>query len=112
MSAKRRIAAGLLAALMIAALILPASAHGHHGGGNHNGTRTAAQTATVALCTVEDCDTLGQHTHDGVTYCGYEHTSGSCDGSHQLCTVDGCITVGAHTHRSQKCHTSHGCHGR
>ncbi len=118
MYTKKRLAAGVLGILAATALILPASAHGHghHGGGHHGGTQIVVQSTAVAVCPVEGCDILDLHCHDGTTYCGYDHTSGSCDGStHQLCDVEGCITVGHHTHGGEKCRNSHvgaGCHGK
>lgn len=76
-----RLAAGLLCAVLAAALIAPAAAHGCHGGrGHHGGYRQSVQT-TVTVCPYEDCTQAGRHTHDGVTYCGYCHDCGYCDGT-------------------------------
>lgn len=91
-----RLAAGLVCALMAALLILPASAHGCHGGRRQYSR--PVQTA-VTVCAYEDCDLAGRHVHDGVTYCGYAHGTGVCDGAClALCTVEGCDLTGRHTH--------------
>ena len=87
--------AGLLAAGL---MVMPVSAHGHH-----------AQTAVPAdqvcdICTVEGCVNAGLHTHEGKTYCGYDHECGYCDGSCGvvgICDVEGCTQTGRHTHGEQ-----------
>lgn len=94
--------AGLLAAGL---MVMPVSAHGRH-----------AQTTVLAdqvceLCTVEDCEIAGLHTHDDQTYCGYDHACGYCDGSCGvvgICDVDGCTQTGRHVHGEQTyCGASH-----
>lgn len=48
------------------------------------------------VCTVEGCTESGHHVHDGHGYCGYEHSSGYCDGS--------CMTAGNNvSHHRQHC---------
>lgn len=65
-----------VAACMLASVIFafPASAHGH---GHHRRTTDNY----VHVCTIEGCTETGRHLHDGVSYCGYSHSSGYCDGS-------------------------------
>ena len=118
----------LLCALAAALLTLPVAAHGHHGGGcgravqaaacpvsgcqiarrhAHSGSagygQPAASSANArrALCPVEGCEIAGRHVHDSVTYCGYDHAGGFCDGScRALCPVEGCEIAGRHVHDS------------
>lgn len=55
--------------------------------------------ACAPLCEVEDCELAGRHTHDGVTYCGYDHVDGFCDGAClSLCEVEDCTLTGRHYH--------------
>ncbi|MCM1174562.1 MAG: hypothetical protein NC341_05860 [Blautia sp.] len=89
--------AGLLAASLI---VMPVSAHGHHGGSR---TAAAAVTTECPVCTVEDCTEEGHHTHDGKTYCGYEHSGEYCDGSCGSCETTAKSTRSCHSKR-------HGCH--
>lgn len=96
-----RLAAGLACALLAALLILPASAHGCHGGRRHY---SRPVQATVTVCAYEGCGLAGRHVHDGVTYCGYAHGTGVCDGAClALCTVEGCDLTGRHTHDGVTC---------
>lgn len=117
-------AAGLTCTLLATAWLTPASAHGHHGGGHHNwhcqttqttvtqyvpatSTQTAPavqpaaeQPVVITTCPVADCAIAGRHTHDGVTYCGYAHENGICDGNCcALCTRRGCIILKPHSHQ-------------
>ena len=88
---KKRTLALVLACIMALALAVPAFAHGCHGG-------KKGQTK-VTVCTVRNCGTAGRHTHNGVTYCGYAHASGVCDGKClALCEVEDCGIAGRHTH--------------
>ena len=75
MTLKKTLAAGAASALLLSVLVIPASAHG---GGHHHGGTT---TPRYAVCAVEGCSETGRHAHDGVTYCGYDHTGGYCTGS-------------------------------
>lgn len=86
---RRKITAAAAAAMMAAALVtFPAAAHGHH-------RQAAAADTSCPVCTVEGCTESGRHTHDGHDYCGYNHSSGYCDGSCQTASgYGGC----------------HGCH--
>lgn len=89
---KKRTLILALACLTALALMVPAMAHGHHGGGRRRQTQ-------VTVCTVKDCDLPGRHVHNGVTYCGYAHEDGFCDGRClALCGVEGCTIAGRHTH--------------
>lgn len=90
---RRRTLTLLLACVMALALMVPAMAHGH----GHHGRRNVQTQVTV--CTVEGCEIAGRHTHNGVTYCGYDHANGVCDGKClALCPVEGCEVAGRHIH--------------
>ena len=81
---KKHFAAGFMALMML----IPVSASAHCGGY----WRTAAAPVNVncEVCSIEDCTTAGRHIHDGVTYCGYAHAGGICDGTcYALCAVEG-----------------------
>ena len=104
---KKALAYGSVGLLAAGLMVMPVSAHGHH-----------AQTSVPAdqvcgLCTVADCATAGLHTHDGQTYCGYNHECGYCDGSCGavgVCTVEGCAETGYHVHEGQTyCGYDHAC---
>ncbi len=87
---RKRVVAFVLAA---AILTVPAFAHGC------KGRRIQTADASCGVCTVEDCAITGRHTHRGVTYCGYDHADGVCDGTcYALCSVEGCDSTGRHTH--------------
>ena len=74
---RRKITAAAAAALMAAALVtFPASAHGH---GHHR--QAVTEDTSCPVCTVEGCTETGRHIHDGHDYCGYDHSSGYCDGT-------------------------------
>ena len=72
----RFFAAGLAALLTAGVLVSAALACGHHG-------RRAVTGGTVScrVCTAAGCELTGRHVHNGVTYCGYGHASGLCDGN-------------------------------
>lgn len=105
---KRALALGTMGVLLAASLSMPVSAHGHH----YNRT-VQASDSVCEICTVEGCDKTGLHTHDDVTYCGYAHGCGYCDGSCgavAVCTVEGCDKTGHHTHDEKTyCGYAHGC---
>lgn len=108
---RNRLLAGAVCVMLAAMLIVPAAAHGCHGGrGRHGGYRQSVQT-TVTVCPYEDCDEAGRHTHDGVTYCGYCHGSGVCDGTClALCPYEDCAETGRHTHDGVGyCGANHDC---
>ena len=89
----RFLAAGLAALLTAAVLVSAALACGHHS------RQAAGRTGSCQVCTVAGCTVAGRHVHNGVTYCGYAHENGFCDGScHALCTVAGCTETGRHVH--------------
>ena len=94
--------------LLAASAVMPVSAHGHH----HNQTDTTADIV-CEVCTVEGCKKSGLHVHDDVTYCGYDHESGFCDGSCgavEVCTVEGCNETGRQTHDDETyCGYAHEC---
>lgn len=105
---KKRTLALILACITALALMVPALAHGHHGG--------RRRTAQVTVCTFRDCDAAGRHVHNGVTYCGYDHEGGVCDGRClALCGVEGCEIVGRHVHDGVtycgNCHEAGFCDG-
>lgn len=90
------------AALALAAVLLTTTALAC---GGHRG-RYYRQTASACyeLCSADGCETAGLHTHDGVTYCGYAHAGGSCDGTcAALCTVEDCQVAGRHFHDGTVC---------
>lgn len=90
MAIKKLLAVSVVCLFSSACLVFPAFAHGHH-------RRTQTYTNCPAVCTIESCTETGRHTHDGVTYCGYNHSSGYCDGS--------CATT-----TNSYCGGHHGCH--
>ena len=77
MRIKKWLAVGAVTVLAVSLLAATASAHGQHHGGHHNTYRDS----TIHLCTVDGCTQPGRHTHDGITYCGYDHGCGYCDGA-------------------------------
>lgn len=92
---KRRFFVAGVVCVLALLLAAPLSAQAHHGGGRHGQTAPAG----CQVCPVEGCTAAGRHTHSGVTYCGYAHESGFCDGScRALCPVEGCTAAGRHTH--------------
>ncbi|MCI9170087.1 MAG: hypothetical protein HFF42_04030 [Lawsonibacter sp.] len=108
---RSRLLAGALCVMLAAMLVVPAAAHGCHGGrGRHGGYRQNVQTA-VTVCPYEDCAEAGRHTHDSVTYCGYGHGSGVCDGTClALCPYEDCAEAGRHTHDGVGyCGANHDC---
>lgn len=92
---KKRFAAGFMALMMLS--LLPVSASAHCGG--HRRAAAAPVNVNCEVCSVEDCTIAGRHIHDGVTYCGYAHTDGICDGTcYALCVEEGCTLSGLHSH--------------
>lgn len=91
MRMKKWMSTGLVCALCAVLLTVTALACGHgHGRG---------ASGQIGVCPYDSCTTGGRHTHGGVTYCGYAHESGYCDGNcHALCAVEDCTVVGRHTH--------------
>ena len=78
MRIQKLLAIGAAAVLSSACFALPAFAHGH---GHHRYYVQQTQVNCPAICTIEGCTEVGRHTHDGVDYCGYNHSIGYCDGS-------------------------------
>ena len=64
---KKTIAALTLSAILVIAMPLTALAHGH---GHNNGGSLPAVTG-YSLCNTADCNTTGNHQHDGTTYAGH-----------------------------------------
>jgi len=109
-SVQKRVLALVLACAAALALMVPDLAHGHHGGGRRRQTQ-------VTVCSLKGCETLGRHAHNGVTYCGYSHESGYCDGMClALCDVEDCDIAGRHAHDGVtycgSCHEDGFCNGR
>ena len=96
MSLKKLLVSAVAAACAASLLIPAAYAHG----GCHGRRNTQPTTPyRCAVCTVEGCTQTGRHYHDGVLYCGHNHTSGWCDGTCvSLCPVEGCTQTGRHYH--------------
>ena len=75
--------------------VMPVSAHGHHY--RQTSVKADVKTDTVCeLCPVEDCTRTGLHVHDNVTYCGYAHGGGYCDGMY-------CRNIRLHEHSRSNC---------
>lgn len=92
----KKFAVAVAAGMLMASLtVFPAAAHGH---GHHRQASVTAEDTSCPVCTVEGCTETGRHTHDGHDYCGYNHSSGYCDGS--CADVDTGCRQGGH----------HGCH--
>lgn len=90
MSLRKIFISALCAACAVSLLAPAAFAHGCH---------RRAQSAQCGLCTVEGCEYAGRHTHNGVTYCGYCHEDGVCNGAcAPLCPYEDCELAGRHTH--------------
>lgn len=102
----RKMLAAATASLLIASLmVMPVSAHGHHGRSN---AAVSTVTTTCPVCTFDDCTETGHHMHDGVAYCGYEHSGEYCDGS---CACGSCGSCATTTTSSRSHHgRGHGCH--
>lgn len=59
----------LMAAVLVVGLMpITSFAHGHGG--------SKAVTSTYRLCDVENCDTTGNHKHNGTTYAGHSKNDG------------------------------------
>ena len=81
---KKTLTALLLAALLLASLPVSALAHSH-GGGTKN-----------TLCTAKNCNTVGNHWHNGTCYAG--HTLNDGHTYHKLCNVKTCTRTYCHNH--------------
>lgn len=93
----RKFAAAVAAGMLMASLAaFPAAAHGH---GYCRQAGAVAEDTSCPVCTIENCTETGRHTHDGHDYCGYNHSSGYCDGS--------CAYADTGSHHGGH----HGCHG-
>lgn len=75
MGIKKTMTVAAVCAMTSVIFAFPVSAHGHH-------HRTSeVHSDYIHVCTIEGCTETGRHLHDGVSYCGYSHSSGYCDGS-------------------------------
>lgn len=99
---KKYIAVGMAAVLSMALAVPVAYACGGHGrAAVSQPTVTTVAVTTCPVCTAEDCQIAGRHSHDGTLYCGYHHADGICDGTcRALCPVDDCDMTGYHTHNA------------
>ncbi len=84
MKGKRRLAAGLLCAVLLVSLAAPASAHGRRGHGHHSGYDWSTQE-DISCFPYESCAAFGRHLHRGVTYCGYDYEHGPCPFTEEHC---------------------------
>lgn len=75
--------------LMVGMTDVTAFAHGGHGKGNG-----AQQQLRYEQCTVDGCNVLGVHQHNGIWYCNQTGR----EGSYEVCTVEGCTQLGLHEH--------------
>lgn len=106
---KKNIIAALATVILMTGL-MPVAVFAH----GHNGSNTAAQ---YSPCNVENCNTVGNHKHNGTTYTG--HTMNDGHDYHQLCNVDSCTKTGSHKHNGTIClphtngnsHTNHSTSG-
>lgn len=104
---KKYMVAGVAAVLSIALLVPVAYACGGHGRAISRQPQATVPT-TCAVCTVEDCQIAGRHSHDDTLYCGYHHADGICDGTcRALCPVEDCDITGYHTHNDSAYCGSH-----
>jgi len=78
---KGRLLAGVLCAVIAALMIVPAASHACHRNSGHHGRYANQVQTTITVCPYENCTLAGRHTHSGVTYCGYDHAGGFCDGT-------------------------------
>lgn len=88
----------ITAVLSSACIVLPVFAHGHH----RQYQAQTTQTTSYPVCTVADCTQTGHHMHNNAYYCGYNHSSGYCDGS--------CATATQTTQNTGHHGGHHGCH--
>lgn len=65
-------------------------------GGSAISAAAASQTTELPYCTIEDCNVMKNHWHDGFYYCGHSLDDG-CD-YHVACDVEGCNRTREHTH--------------
>lgn len=82
-----------VSALLLVALPVTVFAHGHSSKG------TTSQS--YAICTAENCNTVGEHEHNGTTYSG--HFVGDGHNYHQTCNIKNCMKTGSHDHNGTTC---------
>ncbi len=89
---------GLIGIACSVLFVMPVSAHGHHS----RQTGCGADTDHLCeVCSYSDCTRTGWHVHDDVTYCGFDHEEGYCDGTCavvKVCTVENCQETKQHVH--------------
>lgn len=90
---KKTIATLAAAILIIGLMPVTALAHGHSGGRT---TKT-----TYSYCSVENCNTSGNHKHNNTTYSGHYIDDGH--DYHQICSVQGCNKTTNHEHDGTVC---------
>lgn len=62
-------------------------------------------SVSYPVCAVDGCNTVAQHTHNGVTYCGGEaHYGDTCDGS---CIYNTLASTPSGSHHQESHHNSH-----
>lgn len=93
---KKKVILSLAAIMLVMALLAaPAFAHGHRG------SISGSQSASYALCTIEESDTAGTHQHGRIYYSGHSLDDGQ--DYHQVCTVQGCTKTVSHEHDGVTC---------
>lgn len=98
MSLKKLLVSALCAACAVSLMIPVAFAHGGHGRAARG---WQSGTSRYAVCPVEDCTLTGRHVHNGVTYCGFHHANGWCNGTCiALCPVEDCTLAGRQDRKS------------
>lgn len=100
---------GIAAIVMVMGLSTTALAHGGHGRGHGQTTAIAG----YAPCTIDGCQVVHSHQHDGGWYCG----EAGLKGEYERCGVDSCTETGLHEHNGAYYHCrdfyrgrAKGCH--
>lgn len=107
----KKVICGIAAVVMVMGLSTTALAHGGHGRRH----RQTADPVGYAPCTVDGCEVIHSHQHDGSWYCG----EAGLKGEYERCGVDSCTETGLHEHSGVYYHcrdfsgsTHGGCHRR
>lgn len=98
MFVKKAVVLGMAVVLLSGLCAMPVSAHGRH---HRQSEYRTENTHLCEVCSVEGCMKMGWHVHDDVTYCGYDHADGYCDGTCNtavVCTLAQCTETGHHIH--------------
>lgn len=88
---KKAISIITVAILVLGLMNVTVFAHGHRG----SGTTTPA----YKLCSLENCNVVGNHKHNGIVYTGHSMSDGH--NYHQLCNIKSCNKSLSHQHNSQ-----------